>query len=67
MLRVYRRNLVTGEEEIVPDGEFLLWEGRIDAEQWTEIEEGQEVLLSQTHGETQWDQEPIFQVVARDE
>jgi hypothetical protein len=67
MLRVYLRNLTTGEEESVPDEEFLLWEGKISSEQWEEIQEGDEVLLAQTHGETDWEPEPLFEVVARDE
>lgn len=67
MLRIYSRNLTTGEEEVVPDDEFMRWEGKISAEQWEEIEEGDEIILSRTHGETDWEPEPLFEIVARDE
>lgn len=67
MLRVYLRNLTTGEEEVVPDDEFVRWEGKISDEQWDVIQEGEEVVLAKTHGETDWEPEPFFEVVARDE
>lgn len=67
MLRVYLRNLTTGEEEVVPDDEFQRWEGKISSEQWEDIQEGDEVILALTHGETDHDPEPLFEVVARDE